>query len=184
MPRGRKKSTEPKEEKSFSVCEEGNAIIKSLCEKYPKILWACDPSSIQVYGVDNAERPASSDVMAKIRVVNGVLKAVLENNKINLTHIIEMYWSDWHEWPVNTRQFIIFHELLHVIDPESKKLRRHNIEDFDLILDVIGINGYGEGVPNLLGDEPVEFKSELIAKLQKPDGESVDEDNTPTPPEE
>lgn len=181
MPRGRKKSQEPKEEKSYSVCEEGNAMIKALCEKYPKILWACNPSAIQIYGVDNAERPKSSDVMAKIRVVNGVLKAVLENNKINLNHIIEMYWSDWNEWSANTKQFIVFHELLHIIDPDGKKLRKHNIEDFDLILDVIGIQGYDEGVPNLLGDQPVEFKEALIAKLQKLDSEV---DDTPTPPEE
>ena len=37
MPRGRKKNVEPKEEKSFSVVEEGEVIVKKLCEKYPEI---------------------------------------------------------------------------------------------------------------------------------------------------
>lgn len=78
MGRGRKKSVEPKEEATYSLVQEGNEIIKKLCEKYPDILWACDPKCIQVYGIDNKEKPVSNSTLAKIRSVSGVFKAVLE----------------------------------------------------------------------------------------------------------
>ena len=172
MPRGRKKSTEakePKEEKSYSVVEEGNTIIEKLCEKYPEILWACEPKSIEVYGCDNAERPASSDTLAKIRPVTGVFKSVLAKHNIKLKYVIEIFWSDWQEWSLHEKQWIIFHEILHILDPEAKKMRKHNIEDFDLILDVIGLTGYKEGAPNLLGDKPIEFNKAIVARMHQPE---------------
>jgi predicted metallopeptidase len=179
MARGRKKSAEPKEEKSFSVVEEGEVIVKKLCEKYPEILWAVENQCVGVYGCDNQEN--SSDTQAKIRKVGGVLKAVLEKNNIPLKYIIELYWSDYREWSMRTKEWILFHELLHILDPEAKGLRKHNIEDFSLTLDVVGIGGYKQdNLPDLLGDKPVEFDKALIAKMMKPT-EDKKEDDAPTP---
>lgn len=181
---GRKKNlnAEPKEEPSYSIVEEANVIIKKLCEKYPDILWACIPDSIQVYGIDNKEKPESSDVLAKIRPVSGVFKAILEKHNINLKHIIEVYWSDYNTWGLQKKNWVMFHELIHVCEPESKKMRKHNIEDFTLIISKIGISGYeGDGLPDLLGEKPVEFDKRIVAMMQKP--EDKPEDAAPTPPE-
>jgi predicted metallopeptidase len=179
---GRKKNLEPKEEKSFSVVEEGEEIVKKLCEKYPEVLWAVEPQSVGVYGCDNQEAPASCNTLAKIRKVNGVLKAVLEKNNIPLKYIIELYWSDWREWGMPTKQWILFHELCHILDPDAKGLRKHNIEDFSLTLDIVGINGYKqENLPNLLGDKPVEFDKRIVAAMMKPVEDKAEE--APTPPE-
>ena len=179
----RKKNVEPKEEASYSEVPEANEIIKKLVEKYPDILWAIgDPKTIQVYGVDNKEKPASSDTLAKIRPVTGVMKAVLEKNNINLKHIIEVYWSDYREWSLYKKQWVLFHECLHVCDPESKKMRKHNIEDFSLIIDKIGISQYNsDSLVNLLGEKPVEFDKRIVATMMKPD--QPKEDDAPTPPE-
>ena len=177
----RKKNLEPKEEKSYSVIEEGEVIVKKLCEKYPEILWACTTESIGVYGCDNQEAPANCNTLAKIRKVSGVLKAVLEKNNIPLKYIIELYFSDWREWSMRTKEWVLFHELCHVLDPDAKGLRKHNIEDFSLTLDVVGIGGYKQdNLPDLLGDKPVEFDKSLIAKMMKP---VEDKDSAPTPPE-
>jgi predicted metallopeptidase len=183
MGRGRKKNVE-KEDATYSIVEEANEIIKKLAEKYPDILWAIgDPKTIQVYGVDNKEKPASSDTLAKIRSVAGVMKAVLEKNNINLKFIIEVYWSDYREWSLYKKQWVLFHELLHVCDPESKKMRKHNIEDFSLIIDKIGISRYNsDGLVDLLGEKPVEFDKKIIAQMMKP-VEDTSEDDTPTPPD-
>ena len=182
MPRGRKKNVE-KEEKSFSVIPEGEVIIKKLCEKYPEILWAVEPQCDGIYGCDNQERPASANALAKIRKVSGVLKAVLEKHNINLKYIIELYWSDFREWSMATKQWILFHELLHVLDPDAKGLRKHNIEDFSIAVDVVGVGGYiQEKLPELLGDKKVEFRKELIAQMMKPE-DKPEEDSAPTPPE-
>jgi len=183
MPRGRKKSVEPKEETTYSEVPEANEIIKKLCEKYPDILWAVgEPNSIQVYGIDNKEKPESSDVLAKIRPISGVFKAIFEKNNIPIKHIVEVYWNDYREWSLYKKQWILFHECLHVCDPESKKMRKHNIEDFSIIIDKIGISQYTEdGLVDLLGDKPVEFDKKIVAQMMKP--EDKVEDDTPTPPD-
>ena len=75
------------------------------------------------------------------------------------------------------------HELLHVLDPDAKGLRKHNIEDFSITVDVVGVGGYQQdNLPELLGDKKVEFRKELIAKMMKPE-DKPEEDNAPTPPE-
>ena len=178
---GRKKNVE-KEEKSFAVVEEGEVIVKKLCERYPEILWTCQPDTIGVYGVENQEKSKSITTLAKIRKVNGVMAAVLEKHNINLKYIIELYFSDWQNWKTTTKNFVIFHELLHIGDPDSKGLRKHSIEDFRLTVDVLGVASYeSDNVPNLLGDKKVEFNKVLIAQMMK--SEDKPEDEVPTPPE-
>ena len=152
-------------------------------EKYPDILWAVgDPNTVQCYGIDNKEKPESSNVLAKIRPVSGVFKAILEKHNINLKYIIEVYWSDYREWSLYKKQWVLFHECIHICDPESKKMRKHNIEDFSLIIDKIGISQYNsDSLVNLLGDKPVEFDKKIIAQMIKPEEDK--EDTAPTPPE-
>ena len=180
MRKGKKNLVEPKEEKSFSVVEEAENIVKKLCEKYPDILWAVEPNKVGVYGCENQERPASSDTLAKIRKVSGVLKAVLEKHNIALKYIIELYWDDWNSWSITTKQWILFHELLHILDPDAKGLRKHNVEDFSITVDVVGVDGYTQSkLPDLLGDKKVEFRKDLISKIIK----SEEKDDTPEPPD-
>lgn len=182
MPRGRKKSIEPKEEKTYSVIEEAENIVKKLCEKYPEILWAVNPNEVGVFGVENAERPASSDTLAKIRAVSGIYKALLEKNNVNVKYLIEVYWSDWNEWKINKKQWIVFHELLHIPGPDKKGLIKHDIQDFALAVDVVGVDGYeDESLPDLFGDTPVKFRKELMLRMHKPEGEK--EEEIPTPPD-
>jgi predicted metallopeptidase len=183
MPRGRKKSTEPKEEKSYSVIEEAEVIMKKVCEKYPEVLWAVNPKEVGIFGVDNAERPASSDTLAKIRNVTGIYKALLDKHNVGVKYLIEIYWSDWNNWTMPTKQWIVFHELLHIPGPDKSGLIKHDVQDFALAVDVVGVDGYTnrENLPDLLGDKPVTFRKELLLRMQKPEQEK--EDDTPTPPD-
>lgn len=186
MPRGRKKSAEPKEEKSYSVCEEAEALVKKLVERYPKVLWAVNPNEVAVFGIDNADRSSSNRALAKIRLVDGIYKALLLKNNIKTKYLIEMYWSDWHEWDSHTKQWVIFHELCHISGPDEKGLIKHDVQDFSLAIDVIGVTGYenGEALPNLLEGEVVKFREELMMKLHMKKEDFAAEDDTPTPPEE
>lgn len=182
MPRGRKKSKEPKEEKSYSVVEEANVIVEKLTEKYPDVLWAVNPTEVAIFGVDNVERPSGSSTLAKIRKVTGIYKALLSQHNVKTKYLIELFWSDWNQWCLHTKQWIVFHELLHVPGPGKEGLIKHDIQDFALAVDVVGVDGYGKAdLPNLLGDKPVEFRKELLEKMIK--HEVKEEDATPTPPE-
>lgn len=186
MPRGRKKSAEPKEEKSYSVCDEAEALVKKLVDRYPKILWAVNPKEVAVFGIDNAERSSSNKALAKIRAVDGIYKALLLKNNIGTKYLIEMYWSDWHDWDQNTKQWIILHELLHIPGPDEKGLIKHDVQDFALAVDVVGVDGYedGKALPNLLEGELVKFREELMTKLHLKKEDVEAEDDAPTPPEE
>lgn len=184
MGRGRKKSQEIKEEATYSTVPEADEIVKQLCQRYPEILWACNPNEIQVYGIDNKERPASSDVLAKIRKVTGVMAAVLNNNNIKLKYLIELYHQDFANWSNVTKKWIIFHELLHILNPEDSKLRKHNVQDFGIVVDKIGWGSYeSENLPDLLGDKKIEFDPAEIAKLHSEGIEKKEEEDGPVPPE-
>ena len=183
MPRGRKKNVE-KEEKSYSSIPEAETIIAKLVERYPKVLFAVNPKTINVFGVDNCERPASNHTMAKIRCIDGVMRALLDKHNVQVRYIIDLYWADWNSWKNLTKMWIIFHELLH-IPAEEKGLIKHDVQDFTIALSVAGIDGYtSEGLPNLLEGEVVKFREDLIAKMHmtKEDLEPK-EDDAPTPPE-
>lgn len=181
MPRGRKKSKEPKEEKSYSVVGEANVIVGKLTVKYPDVLWAVNPSEVAVFGVDNAERPSGSSTLAKIRKVTGIYKALLSQHNVKIKCLIEIYWSDWNKWSLHTKQWIVFHELLHIPGPGKEGLIKHDIQDFALAVDVVGVDGYGKAnLPDLLGDKPVEFRKELLEKMIK---HEVKENIGATPPE-
>jgi len=182
MPRGRKKSAEPKEEKTFAIVPEAEVIITKLCEKYPKLLWGVDPKKIGVYGCDNQDKPESNKTLAKIRKVSGVMQAVFDKHNISIQYIIELYWSDWNRFNAQQKSWVMLHEILHILDPDAKSLRKHNVEDFAVIVDKIGFDYEQPGLPDLLGDTPVTFNETLIAQMQKPD-EEVLEENAPTPPE-
>ena len=183
MPRGRKKSAEPKEEKSYSNVPEAETIIEKLVERYPKVLFAVNPKTINVFGIDNAERPSSNHTMAKIKCIDGAMKALLEKHNVQVRYIIELYWSDWNQWKSLTKMWIIFHELLH-IPAEEKGLIKHDVQDFSIALSVAGIDGYtSEGLPNLLEGDVVKFREDLIAKMHMTKEDLEDKDSAPTPPE-
>jgi len=174
MPRGRKKK-EDKEEKSYSVCEEAEVLIKDLTEHYPDILWSVTPGQVSVFGVDNAERPASCQVLAKIRVINGVHKALLEKYNVGVKYLIEMYWSDWNEWKTSIKLAIISKHLFE-ITPDVEKKNAPDCKGFKILYDVLGINwekSDGNGIPNLLTDE-VSFNLEYLPGM---DGLNEEEDD-------
>jgi predicted metallopeptidase len=181
---GRKKNVE-KEEKSYSNVPEAETIIAKLVERYPKVLFAVNPKTINVFGVDNAERPSSNNTMAKIKRIDGSMKALLDKHNVQIQFIIELYWSDWNQWSQETKTWTIFHELLH-IPAEEKGLIKHDVQDFAVALSVAGIDGYlGKGLPNLLEGEVVKFREDLIAKMHMTKGDLEDNkaDDAPTPPE-
>jgi len=181
MPRGRKKSSEPKEEKMYLVVEEAEVIIGKLTDKYPDILWAVNPHSVITLGVENIEKPKNCSYLAKIHAITPLYKALLKKYDIKNQYIIELYWSDWNNWNLHTKQWILFHELLHIPGPDKNGLIKHNIQDFSLTIDIVGVDGYENNkIPDLLGDEPVKFRKELIPVNE----EQLGENDAPTPPEQ
>jgi len=157
------------EEKTYEVLKEGKEIIKSLCERYPKILWAVRPELVEVLGVTNKERPKSSKKMASIRKLSGATKALLENSQIPTEYIVELFCSDWQPMSQQKREWLLFHEVLHISGPNSNgKLLDHNVKDFDLVLDVVNFGWFDrDDLPLLSSGELVPFKEELAVKLHK-----------------
>ena len=182
MGRGRKKNVE-KKEKSYSSVDEAEVIIKKLVERYPDVLFAVNPKTINVFGIDNCERSSSNNTMAKIRRIDGVMKALLNKHNVQINFIIELYWSDWNKWNNLTKMWTIFHELLH-IPAEEKGLIKHDVQDFSIALSVAGIDGYDrKDLPNLLDGEVVKFRKDLIAKIHMTKDDEDKDTDTPTPPD-
>lgn len=170
-------------EKVYSRVTEAEEIVKSLCKKYPEVLWCVsNPEIVAVMGIENKERSEKNKTLAKIKPIKGSEKAILQINNIPVRYIIEIYWSDFREWKERKKQWIIFHELLH-IHHEIGKTIKHDSEDFKLLLDKVGVNWVNsETLPDLINDK-VEFNLELRPSLEDMDGEEEtdniddDEDN-------
>jgi len=166
-------------EKKYVEIKEAKTIIMELCKKYPNVLWAVKPENVIVLGIENKERGKKNKTLAKIISIRGVEKVIMFLNGINVQYAIEVFWSDWHLWTEVQRQWIIFHELLH-ISPDEGKTVKHDVRDFRLLVDVVGVDWMRENksLPNLLNDT-VKFNLDLrpgLDDLNSEDAEDV-EDN-------
>jgi predicted metallopeptidase len=152
-------------EKVYSRVTEAEEIVKGLCAKQPEVLWCVQPAMVAVLGIENKERSEKNKTLAKIKAIKGGEKAILQLNNIPARYIIEIYWSDWREWSDRKKQWIIFHELLHVHN-EIGRLIKHDSEDFKILLDKVGVSWTEtKDLPDLLNDK-VEFNLELRPSLE------------------
>lgn len=160
-------------EKTYSRVTEAEEIIKKLCEKQPDVLWCVRPDMVAVLGIENKQRPEKNKVLAKIKPVKGCEKAILQINNIPIRYVIEIFYSDWNEWKERKRQWILFHELLH-IHSEIGKTIKHDIADFKILVDKAGVNWLeSDKLPDLVNDD-VKFDLELRPSLNDMSDEESD----------
>lgn len=161
-------------EKVYSRISEAEEIIKKLCAKQPDVLWCVRPELVAVYGIENKERSEKNKTLAKVKPVKGEEKTILQDNNIPIRYIISVYYSDWREWNEKQRQWIIFHELLH-IHHEIGKTIKHDIEDFKIIVDVAGVNWtQSKDLPDIINGD-VKFNLSLRPSMEDVDKEESDE---------
>lgn len=166
----------PREEKEFAVVKEGQETIEKLKERYPDELWAINPSEILVLGVTNKERPKKQRKLAYIRIIKGAMKAILEEHQIGVKFYIELHFSDWQIWSNPRRQWVLFHELVHIGAPDDSGLVHHDVEDFAGIVDYHGTALWWEkdSLPDMLNDDPIEFDKTLFERLHIRDEDDED----------
>jgi predicted metallopeptidase len=160
----------------YSKVDEADAIIKGLCEKQPDAMGFVRPETVIVMGIENSERSEKNHTLAKIKPIKGAEKAIFQINNIKVRYVIELYWSDWNAWSMKQKQWILFHELLHV-HPDFEKTIKHDCEDFKIILDKVGVDWTNkkDELPNLL-DEEVKFNLDLRPGIKDlMEGEDGDE---------
>jgi len=162
-----------REEKEYSVVEEASEIVVKLQQRYPKVLWAVIPEQVVVLGVTNKERPKTMRKLAKITRITPAYKALIRQLRGKVKYFIEVYFSDWHAWSNARRQWVIFHELVHIPGPDESGLVKHDVEDFELVLDAVGLSWFErESLPDLLDGELFPFKESLSVRLHlKPENE-------------
>lgn len=164
-------------EKTYSVIQEAQEIVVDLCNAYPEELCAVSPHSIVVLGIEN-DPPEGKTWLARVCSLTGAVKTILELANSNAKYYIECYWAEWKTWDETKRQWIMFHELLH-IPLHSKGLVKHDVEDFAGIIDVLGpLWTSRQFLPDMLVGEKVPFKKELFRRLHA-DKDSQDSGGPP-----
>lgn len=152
-------------EKVYTRVKDAEEIVKKLCEKHPDVLWCVRPDNIAVIGIENKKRSKKNRTLAKIKPVKGAEKFILQDNNIPVRYILELYYSDWNDWKERQKQWIIFHELLHIHHEVGKSIK-HDCEDFKIILDKVGVNWTtSDTLPDLI-DGDVKFNLELRPSMQ------------------
>ena len=156
------------DEKEYEVLEDGNAIIKALTERYPKIFWAVKPCEVVVMGISNKPAPKNNRTHAKIMKIPSIYKSLLEHKGVtDVAFMVEIFCSEWASWSNERRQCVLAHEILHVPGPDEQSLVHHDCEDFSGLFSVLGGPGWftAQSLPNLLDGEPVKFDEALFTKL-------------------
>jgi len=165
-------------DKIYSRVKDAEKIIKDLCEKYPQVFWAVKPDRINVLGIENKQRSDKNKVLAKIKPMRGLEKAIMEMNQVGVDYVIELYWSDFNVWSSKLKKLILAHEILHV-SPDHGKTVKHDCEDFRIFLDAFGVDWSlnADKLPDIL-DENVKFNLNLLPSLEQDhtDGENNDAD--------
>ena len=164
-------------ERVYSRVVEAETIVKKLCKKQPDVLWCVRPDNVIVLGIENKERNEKNKTLAKVRPIKGCEKAILQLNNIPIRYAIELYWSDWHTWKEAQKQWIILHELLH-IHQEIGKTIKHDCEDFQILIDKVGVRWFESDKLHNLFNEDVKFNLDLRPSLGDDDEEvdNIDED--------
>ena len=159
------------EEKEYESLADGNAIVVALCQKYPKVLWAVNPEQVIVLGVTNKERPKKMRKLAMIHRITPAMRTIIRMvGRKDVKFYVEVYCSDFTTWSNPRRQWVIFHELVHIAGPDEKGLIRHDTEDFSGILDAVGIDWWTkESLPDLLDAQAFPFREELFTRLHVKD---------------
>ena len=163
-------------ERVYSRVSEAEDLMNKLCEAHPEVLWQVKPANVAIYGIENQERNEKNKTLAKVKPIKGLEKTIMQQHNVPIRWVIEIYWSDWHSWSPSLKQWIVFHELLHV-SHEIGKTVRHDSEDFRIVLDVVGVDWVqkGDGLPNLLHDS-VEFNLDLLPGIEDADPDDIDID--------
>jgi len=154
------------EEKTYEEVTEAKEIVNKLCEDYAHELWAVRPDTVITLGVTNKERPKSSSKLASIRPLNGATKALMQIHNVGVRYLIELYWEDWNQWSEAQKTAVIFHELIHIA-PDIGKTVKHDVEDFRIMVDKLGVNWFNDPkLPHLLR-EKVAFDLALRPNVPK-----------------
>jgi predicted metallopeptidase len=164
-------------EKIYSEVKDAKEIISNLCKKYPDIFWTItNPDIVVVLGIENKERSKKNKTLAKIKSVKAEEKTILRENNIPVRYIVTLYYSDWNNWQPKTKQWILFHELLH-IHQEFGKMIKHDINDWKILVDKVGVSWINsENLPDLVNDD-VKFNLDLRPSMQDIDDEDNDEED-------
>jgi len=153
------------EEKSYKILDEGQQLVVQLKERYPKAMEFVEPKEVVVLAIEDAP-PKSKDWDARTHIMKGAIKAILELAKYPVKFYIELYESEWKTWSNQYRQWLMFHELLHIPPPEASGLVKHDIEDFAVVLDKVGIEWQtAVALPDMLTGAPVQFSQRLLDRI-------------------
>lgn len=166
------------EEKVYERIEAAEAVIKTLCEKYPDVLWRVKPDRIAVLGIANKERSEKCKDFVKVNPIKGSNKALNLMYKVPISIIFEFYWSDWNIWNATYKEWILMKALL-MVSEEDGKMVKPDCKDFRIILDILGVDWEKRDDLPSLTNTVVEFNKDLRPGMEDydendGDGESKD----------
>ena len=122
-------------------------VAEKLIKKYPKAFEHIDVDKI-LFLRDTKKRPKNK--FADIRKVGYPYNFFTEHK-----FIMTFYENNMEPLAKEPTNMVVFHELMH-ISYDFEKLVKHNVQDFDVIVDKYGSNwAFQQNLPDILEDNTV-----------------------------
>jgi len=130
--------SEEKKRKEWTKCDFLKNYVQSLKQLYKSDLSHIQPDNLLYVGFSKKR----SSCIANIRPVKDMWS--LFHNE---TYILAIHLESWESISEQERMYVVFHELLHIPefgfdkgDKDYKKLLKHDIQDFSVLLERFGVN--------------------------------------------
>lgn len=129
--------------KRYQKINEADEIISKIIKHFDDQFWNITQPQIVVVAILN-KPPSRKNWIARIRQIHGIFKYLVNSSNTQFkecNYVIEIYMDDWTKLNTAQREWVLFHEMLHIVDPKTARFFTHDVQEFSPIYDAVG-HGY------------------------------------------
>lgn len=143
--------------REWQGCSEVRDLVDALSQKFTANFANINPDEVSCIMAVGGKAPkqGSGKTLAKIGIIRDKLRVATGTP---YKYVIEVYDDNWFGLSNVQKQYVVFHELMHIdIDSEEPKLKPHDIQDFDILLSTWGLHYLNNAdIPDLLSEDTTE----------------------------
>lgn len=119
----------------WEILDEGQSLIKTLCDMYPEKLGHIDPDKVGVAAITNKDKSETQEWDA--RMVGVTTPASLFSSK---SYILYMNKNTWEGYTPAQRSVMIMRHLIRIADPMDGSIIKEDLKDIKCLVRAWGVD--------------------------------------------